>query len=105
LVIIASAHLARLAYARNCLQRFCDSASSSVGVMVLAWFVNLGANELYRYLLALLLISLAVFSWVRRVWRKAHRGEPHDDPVIFAINDKPCLLAGCLCAILACAAR
>lgn len=25
--------------------------------------------------------------WVSRLWMKSHRGEIHDDPVIFAVTD------------------
>lgn len=32
--------------------------------------------------------------WVSWMWMQAHRGEMHDDPLIFAIKDKASLLAG-----------
>ena len=28
------------------------------------------------------------------MWMKAHRGEMHDDPLVFAVKDKASLLAG-----------
>jgi 4-hydroxybenzoate polyprenyltransferase len=82
----------------------CGTASGFVSVMVLALYVNLGAGELYRYPEALWLICPAVLYWICRVWRKAHRGELHDDPVVFAIKDKPSLVVGGLCAMLVWAA-
>jgi len=42
--------------------------------------------------------------WISRVWMKAHRGEMHDDPVLFALHDRQSLLTaalGGLCFALA----
>jgi 4-hydroxybenzoate polyprenyltransferase len=33
-------------------------------------------------------IPVLLLYWVSRVWLKAHRGEMHDDPLIFAVTDK-----------------
>jgi 4-hydroxybenzoate polyprenyltransferase/phosphoserine phosphatase len=43
-------------------------------------------------------VPLMLF-WVSRVWMKAHRGEMHDDPIVFAIKDKPSLSVAVLIAI------
>jgi 4-hydroxybenzoate polyprenyltransferase len=32
--------------------------------------------------------------WVSWIWMRAHRGEMHDDPLVFAVKDKASLLAG-----------
>jgi len=32
--------------------------------------------------------------WVSWIWMKAHRGEMHDDPLVFAVKDPASLLAG-----------
>lgn len=32
--------------------------------------------------------------WVSSVWLQAHRGQMHDDPLVFAVKDKASLLAG-----------
>lgn len=37
--------------------------------------------------------------WISWMWLKAHRGEMHDDPVIFAIKDKISILAGLFFAL------
>jgi len=41
--------------------------------------------------------------WISRVWMKAHRGEMHDDPVVFAATDKQSWVIAVLvgCALLA----
>lgn len=37
--------------------------------------------------------------WISWVWLLAHRGEMHDDPLIFAVKDKASLAAGALFAV------
>jgi len=34
--------------------------------------------------------------WISRVWMVTHRGDMHDDPIVFAITDRPSLLIGVL---------
>lgn len=34
------------------------------------------------------MVYLPAHFWISRVWLKAHRGEVHDDPVVFAVTDK-----------------
>ena len=36
--------------------------------------------------------------WVSWMWMQAHRGEMHDDPLVFAVKDKASLLAGAVFA-------
>jgi 4-hydroxybenzoate polyprenyltransferase len=43
-------------------------------------------------------VPLMLF-WVSWVWMKAHRGEMHDDPIVFAIKDKASLAVAALIAI------
>jgi 4-hydroxybenzoate polyprenyltransferase len=43
-------------------------------------------------------VPLMLF-WVSRVWMKAHRGEMHDDPIVFAIKDKSSLTVAALIII------
>lgn len=37
---------------------------------------------------------LVLLFWVSWIWLQAHRGHMHDDPLVFAIKDRPSLLAG-----------
>lgn len=39
--------------------------------------------------MALWLIALGLIYWLTRLWIKAGRGEMHDDPVVFAMRDRP----------------
>lgn len=43
-------------------------------------------------------VPLMLF-WVSWVWMQAHRGEMHDDPIVFAIKDKSSLVVAVLIAI------
>ena len=40
-------------------------------------------------------IPLILF-WISWVWLKAHRGQMHDDPIVFALRDKSSLMVGVL---------
>jgi 4-hydroxybenzoate polyprenyltransferase len=44
-------------------------------------------------------VPLMLF-WVSWVWMKAHRGEMHDDPIVFAIKDKTSLVAAAMIATI-----
>ncbi|MDD5272467.1 MAG: hypothetical protein PHU14_07085, partial [Methylovulum sp.] len=44
-------------------------------------------------------VPVVVF-WISWMWMQAHRGNMHDDPVIFAIKDKASLLAGLSFALI-----
>jgi 4-hydroxybenzoate polyprenyltransferase len=82
----------------------CGTSSAFISVMVLALYVNEGSETLYRYPQALWLLCPLMLYWVCRVWLKTYRGELHDDPVVFALRDRPSLLVVCLCGALVVAA-
>ncbi len=72
-------------------------ASGFVSVLVLALYLTSPAvQDLYRTPEFLWGICLVLLYWVGRVVVVAHRGQMHDDPVIFALRDRTsraCLLA------------
>ncbi len=53
---------------------------------------------LYPRAYFLWLICPLLLYWVTRLWFHAHRGALHDDPVVFAIEDRVSWLAGALAA-------
>lgn len=70
-------------------------ASGFAAAVVLALYLN-SDTIIALYRMPILIwgaIPIFVF-WVSWVWMKAHRGEMHDDPLIFAIKDKASLLSG-----------
>lgn len=78
----------------------CGTSAGFIAVLVLALYMNLAAEVLYRHPQALWLVCPLMLYWICRVWRKTHHGELHDDPVVFAIKDPPSLAVLCMCGLL-----
>jgi 4-hydroxybenzoate polyprenyltransferase/phosphoserine phosphatase len=77
------------------------SASGYIAVLVLALYINSDAVVvLYRQPLVLWLISPLLLYWISRVWLLAHRGEMHEDPVVFAIRDRVSYAVGIGVAVI-----
>lgn len=75
------------------------SASGFVSIMVLALYVNSpDVPRLYSDPTLLWLVLPLLLFWISRVWMKTHRGEMHDDPVVFAAKDRVSLITGVLTA-------
>lgn len=73
------------------------ASSGYLSVMVLALYIQDQATmALYRYPQFIWLACPVLLFWITRVWLLAHRGEMHDDPVIYAIQDRISLLTGIL---------
>jgi len=71
------------------------TANGFLAVLVLALYVNSSeVAALYRSPAILWLIPPLMLYWVSRVWLKTHRGEMHDDPIVFAVKDRPSLAVG-----------
>ena len=71
--------------------------SGYLSVLVLALYVN--SNEvraLYRHPTLLLLICPLMLYWISRVWMLAHRGQMHEDPIVFALRDRVSYAIGLL---------
>jgi 4-hydroxybenzoate polyprenyltransferase/phosphoserine phosphatase len=78
----------------------CGASAGFTSVLVLALYINGGMPASYRYPQALWLLCPLLLYWILRVWRKAHRDELHDDPVVFALTDKPSLFVAFLGFVL-----
>jgi 4-hydroxybenzoate polyprenyltransferase/phosphoserine phosphatase len=71
------------------------SATGFGAVLIVALYVNSDAVRLlYARPDFLWLICPMMFYWIARVLILAHRGEMHDDPVVFAATDWQSLLVG-----------
>lgn len=65
------------------------TASGYVSILVMGLYVNSPAVlELYANPPVLWGICLVLFYWINRVVMLTHRGEMHDDPVVFAATDR-----------------
>ncbi|MBF0372495.1 MAG: UbiA family prenyltransferase [Alphaproteobacteria bacterium] len=71
------------------------AAAGYGAIVVLALYIN-SAEVLALYFAPeyLWLVCLLLLYWVSRVLMIAHRGEMHDDPVIFAMKDRISLVTG-----------
>ena len=74
-------------------------ASAYAAVIVLALYLNSDAvAALYRAPHVVWGAVPVMLFWVSWVWLRAHRGEMHDDPLVFAVKDRASLAAGLLFA-------
>ena len=63
-------------------------SSGYLAVLVLALYINSTASEvLYSRPVVLWLLCPLLLYWISRAWLIAHRGDMHDDPVVFAVSD------------------
>lgn len=70
-------------------------------VVVLALYLNSEAViKLYALPMMLWCAVLVMLFWVSWIWMKAHRGQMHDDPVLFAIRDPMSLASGAAIAVI-----
>jgi 4-hydroxybenzoate polyprenyltransferase len=66
-------------------------------IVVLALYINdPSTNKLYPSTIWLWPVPPLMLYWISRVWMKAHRGEMHDDPVVFAMRDWQSLVTAVL---------
>lgn len=71
--------------------------SGYAAVLVLALYLNSDAVvKLYQTVEFVWGTVPVMLFWISWMWMKAHRGEMHDDPLVFAVKDKASWLAGVL---------
>jgi len=64
-------------------------ASGYIAVMVLALYINDSSRgSMYRQPEWMWIACPLLLYWLSRVWLLAHRGEMHDDPIVFALRDR-----------------
>ncbi len=69
--------------------------SGFASVVVLALYLNSEAVvRLYRSPELIWFAVPVLLFWVSWIWMKTHRGEMHDDPLVFAMSDRVSLAAG-----------
>jgi 4-hydroxybenzoate polyprenyltransferase len=80
-------------------------ASGSMAVLVMALYINSpDVALLYKNPAWLWGLCLLFYAWISRVWLKAHRGEVHSDPIVFALRDRPTWLISLFCVLVMAAA-
>jgi 4-hydroxybenzoate polyprenyltransferase len=77
------------------------AASGYLSVMVLALYIqDSNTISLYSSPQIIWLACPLLLFWITRVWLLTHRGQMHEDPIIFAIEDRTSLLIGLLFAAI-----
>jgi 4-hydroxybenzoate polyprenyltransferase len=65
------------------------SASGYLAVLVLALYIHSDdVKRLYTHVEAIWLLCPLLLFWMSRMWLAAGRGKMHDDPIVFAIEDR-----------------
>lgn len=76
-------------------------ASGMNAVLVLAFYVDAPTTRaMYPSATAILVAPALILYWIGRLWMKAHRGEVHDDPVVFAARDWQTLVIAAMLGVL-----
>ena len=75
------------------------AASGYLSVLVLALYINEPTTALlYSSPQIIWLACPLMLFWISRIWILAHRGQMHDDPVVFAAKDRTSLAVGAVMA-------
>ena len=73
------------------------TSAGYLAVLVFALYINSPDSiELYSRPVLLWLLCPILLYWVSRVWVVTHRGEMHDDPIVFAATDRTSQVVGIL---------
>jgi len=75
-------------------------AAAYSSVLVLALYIFHRGEILYARPEILWLLCPALLYWVSRIWLKTYRRQLHEDPVVFALTDRPSLLIALASAAL-----
>jgi len=77
-----------------------------LAVLMLCFYINNNVlTNQYQQPDILWLIVPALCYWLMRIWIKTHRGEMHDDPIVFSLNDRGSLVTVGFCGLIAIAAQ
>lgn len=90
-------------YAREDLELVSSAgvAAGYLATLVLALYIqDQHTAEIYRTPSLIWLACPLLLYWISRAWLVAHRGDMHDDPIVFAIKDKISWIVGfCLLGV------
>lgn len=65
-------------------------------VLVLALYINSPQSRMYAQPYWLWLLCPLLLYWISRAWLLTHRGQMHDDPIVFALRDRASLVVAAL---------
>ena len=77
------------------------AAAGYIGVLVFALYINSPESlELYTNPKLLWLLCPILLYWISRMWIVSHRGDMHDDPIVFAAMDRSSQIVIGLCVLI-----
>lgn len=77
------------------------AAAGYIGVLVLALYIHSPESlELYTNPRVLWLLCPVLLYWISRMWIVSHRGDMHDDPIVFAALDRASQVVIALCVMI-----
>ncbi|MGE5452637.1 MAG: UbiA family prenyltransferase [Acidobacteriota bacterium] len=77
------------------------TASGYLSILVLALYVNSPEiSTMYRHPKMVWFLVPVMLYWVSRIWMETHRGNMHDDPLVYALKDRTSLLTGVAAVIV-----
>jgi 4-hydroxybenzoate polyprenyltransferase len=77
------------------------TAAGYLSVLVMAMYIQDGNTaKLYRHAQIIWLACPLLLYWISRMWMITHRGQMHDDPIVFAARDRVSLAVVLLCGIV-----
>lgn len=76
-------------------------ASGYLSILVLALYLNTPdiARMYSQPKLVWLLVPIMLY-WISRIWMQTHRGNMHDDPLVYALKDRTSLITGAMAAVV-----
>ncbi len=76
-------------------------ASGYLSILVLALYVNSpDIAVMYHHPKMVWALVPIMLYWISRIWMQTHRGQMHDDPLVFALKDRVSLLTGLVAAVV-----
>jgi len=77
------------------------AAAGYIGVLVFALYINSPESlALYGNPKLLWLLCPILLYWISRMWIVSHRGDMHDDPIVFAATDRSSQIVIGLCVLI-----
>lgn len=71
------------------------TATGGMAVLVLAFYIQDPLTaKLYSQPMMIWLACPLLLLWISRVWLLTHRGDMHEDPIVFAVHDRVSVLIG-----------
>ena len=77
------------------------SASGYLSILVLALYLNTpDVARMYQQPKLVWLLVPVMLYWISRIWMQTHRGNMHDDPLVYALKDRVSLITGAVAAVV-----